>query len=1635
VPITRSRSLLAVVGASALLAPLISVTAAHAADPPGAVGPGSLYLEDFADGLADWTALTGTMSEWSATDGTVSIDTRGQSSGRYIRPTSALSLPDAYELRTHVRVDAVEATGTVTLMLDMRDLTNWKSTGISPQFTGFDTADNGRFQISQPVAGAHVCQGLAPVEPGEWAEVVVRRAIGITAVYVGDELVGSAVSPTAGGTIGLGSYKSKVAFGAVSIDPLTSTPADHPSTAQGCSWVAPVAPPEEPDPAPGTGEVSGAGDWVPVTATTRDRPGHEITDGRSTISLNGAWKFIAEDLEEPRDGVAEGWFEPGADASDWDTLQVPGNWSVHDQYGRYEGNGWYRRTFESGDLSAAAGERARLEFGAVYNTATVWLNGAKLGSHTGGYTPFEFDVTDYLIDGENTLVVRADNTFQQGAWWSWGGISRSVELVKTGEVTIDRQQIVAKPDLAAGTAHIDSTVFLENAGDQTRTVTLSGAITDAATGAVLVDGLAAQVDVPAGGTAQSVLSADLVAGSFELWNMDDPNLYRLDLSLDSPTDVDDAAQSDRFGIREFRIDGTKMLLNGEPLKSAGGNRVSDDPINGNVEPTWVVRRDLDRMKASGMNITRIMHYAQAPELLDYADEIGMLLIDEVPVWGTSRVAEMHGDPVQIKQEFREMVERDFNHASIFAHSVANEIESNLPYGKEFLRVMADYSHEIDPSRFVTHANNKVERAETKSREQDGSIFMDFVSINLYGNYAGGPDKMHDYYDKPMFISEYSPDGFTFPIDREWLDFSTGADTTASHFKSRDFVFGWSQWTYNDYRSEHTGSSANLVRGWGNADVWGRLKAAYDETQASNAPVKAFTLADVAVAAGGGLGVVSITPSGPVPSDGPSHVLRGYRVTLQAFDASGDVVGGTMVDLPDITPGDAAFDVPVAWSAGAAATRVRATLLSPTGYEVSVSTTDAAKPAAPEIREVRTADGTIRVAFDDEAGIGRYRATATAPDGTRTSVTTRERFADLTGLANGTEYVVAVAAVGSSGAGASDEATATPGGSLTAPPKVLNVEAIEGGAVLGYSSPTFGGWYQVKVTDAATEAELVTYTTQNRPGTRIEGLEPGTPVDVRIREVADQDASSATSEWSEALRTTPLSPDDAPELEVHGLIGGANAAGIVLSPSNRTERYHVTVQGEGVDSAFTLERSGIDLIPLEGLSPQRDYTVTITAEGAGGTTEAWSGSVRTRAETPTGDPTVPTGVRVTNRGNDAFLVWDDSGADGYVVTGDRCDATTSTTVIGSELALGKIGQNPGSYTVAAVLGRSVSDASAAVTAPGEERCPLIVSTADKAPRADGSVPFTTSSGWLSSGITGAGSHPSMYAEIPKTAGASATWTAPAVDGEVTYRIEASLPASSTSTKDATYVVSSVDGDTVIPVDQAALGGTWVDLGEFTFDAEHRPTIVLTGKDGFLRASAMRFTDTSVAGLPDAPEPSFAAQEISPEDPITGTGTAAGNTVVVTAADGTVLGRGTVGDDLTWEAEGSVAFTPGVYADAVVTETDGDGWIGTATATVTVAAPAAELEVIASATSRCVGSKVLLSLTARNEEDVPVDVELSTPYGAKSFADIAPGKSAFHTFTTRLKDLPAGEATITASAEVNGAPTSSIVTVPFEARSCG
>ncbi|GAL80618.1 beta-galactosidase [Algibacter lectus] len=144
----------------------------------------------------------------------------------------------------------------------------------------------------------------------------------------------------------------------------------------------------------------------------KDNDSAEYGDYKKVISLNGTWQFLASNDAQIEDLIE-------ASYSEWDTLQVPGNWDTRDRYSEYVGKGYYQREFnvpENWD-----GKQIRIKFDAVYERSKVWLNGTLLGEHVGGYTPFEFNITDLVnLEESNTLLVEADNTYKRGAWWAWG---------------------------------------------------------------------------------------------------------------------------------------------------------------------------------------------------------------------------------------------------------------------------------------------------------------------------------------------------------------------------------------------------------------------------------------------------------------------------------------------------------------------------------------------------------------------------------------------------------------------------------------------------------------------------------------------------------------------------------------------------------------------------------------------------------------------------------------------------------------------------------------------------------------------------------------------------------------------------------------------------------------------------------------------------------------------------------------------------------------------------------------------------------------------------------------------------------------------------------------------------------------
>jgi beta-glucuronidase len=488
--------------------------------------------------------------------------------------------------------------------------------------------------------------------------------------------------------------------------------------------------------------------------------------GRTTFSLDGTWRIIVDPYEtglsarfyenrKPRD--KRELVEYDFDASP--TLSVPGDWnSQRPDMFFYEGPVWYKRSFSYRKREHV---RTFVHFGGANYFSRVYLNGAALGEHEGGYTPFDFEISSSVRDGDNFLIVEVNNARRVDAvpslntdWWNFGGLTREVELVEVPDTFI-RDYFI---QLAQGsTSEVAGWVQLDGAKQSQRVA----------------------IEIPEAGLKQEVATEATGRGAFhfparlDLWSPEHPKLYRVIFS----------GASDRIeeeiGFRSIQTQGTQILLNGQHLFLRGISMHEEAPFRGgrafSLEDDETL---LGWAQELGCNLARLAHYPHNERMARVADRLGLMLWEEVPVyWGndwknpkTLEVAE---------EQVRDLIDRDKNRASAILWSVANETPI-LPERLDFLKNLVAYARQQDSTRLFTAASDKTERPEPGVRlfkDPLGEI-LDVVGLNEYlGWYQGTPEDMDHtewkiVYNKPLIISEFgagAPFGNHGEADARWTE--------------------------------------------------------------------------------------------------------------------------------------------------------------------------------------------------------------------------------------------------------------------------------------------------------------------------------------------------------------------------------------------------------------------------------------------------------------------------------------------------------------------------------------------------------------------------------------------------------------------------------------------------------------------------------------------------------------------------------------------------------------------------------------------------------------------------------------------------------------------------------------------------
>lgn len=594
---------------------------------------------------------------------------------------------------------------------------------------------------------------------------------------------------------------------------------------------------------------------------------------RTDNSLNSEWRFATDPVKV---GEQERWHDTSYPTASFDKVKVPHCFSTDPRYFFYTGTAWYFKQFEA---AKSGDDHVFLKFDAVFYKSKIWLNGVLVGTHEGGYTPFEFDITTLLKD-KNTLALQVDNSWdtttipgaktdvpyssaaqrQLYPWINYGGITRPVHLITRPATYISNSKILAIPDLVKGDANIRIKAFIRNNGAVATTSTVNAGVYRNGTKSN-IRFKAQSVKVEPGSVVPVELTATLPASEVTLWSPDAPALYSAAITSGKDT------ITTTFGIRKVEVSGTQILLNGEPLKMGGCNRPLDYPGYGSMDPEEVLEQDLTMIKSGGMELSRISHYPVPETLLNWADKHGLLIILEAGNWQMTP-KQMNDTMMRRKfqSQMREMMERDWNHPSVIAYSVGNEFQSQTESGKAWVRDMGSYVKSLDDSRLVTFATMLLGGENIRKPEDEASQYVDFVSANIYGNHLKVLQHIHMLYPtKPVYISEFGIRTDAVNTEEERIAYLRKA---MQDFRQCDYLVGASVWTFNDYFSRFPASNANGYRPWGLVAPDRTPRGMYKVWQEEFAPATIELLQKSA-----GHASIRITTR----KDFPSYTLKGYRL--------------------------------------------------------------------------------------------------------------------------------------------------------------------------------------------------------------------------------------------------------------------------------------------------------------------------------------------------------------------------------------------------------------------------------------------------------------------------------------------------------------------------------------------------------------------------------------------------------------------------------------------------------------------------------------------------------------------------------------------------------------------------------------
>lgn len=470
---------------------------------------------------------------------------------------------------------------------------------------------------------------------------------------------------------------------------------------------------------------------------------------RNTTSLNGKWTVILDPTgggdwkkvwEERKPQSKTDFVEYSFDGGP--ELNVPGDFNSQlCELTYFEGTVWYKKQFE---YSITKGKRLFLHFGAVNYFADVYLNGEKIGDHEGGFTPFQFEITDKVRNGGNTIIVKANNNRVGNGlpgygydWFNFGGITRDVDLIETNGTFIEDYFIQLKKgsqNIVLGWVQLNGKQAKQNIEIEIPELKLRFNTSTNDNGLAVVE----------------------FKSDFELWSPENPKLYKV--TVKSETDF----LVDTIGFRSIEVQGPQVLLNGKPIFIKAVNIHEENPYKKtrahSAEDAKIL---LNAAKELGCNLVRLAHYPHSENMVKEAERMGLMVWDELPVYQHIQFSDSLM-PAKLELMLNEMMRRDRNRASVMVWCLSNETYPGTPNRNHALIDLTQKCKALDSTRLIVHVINTQGYENNTFKVWDPLYnHSDLIAINEYiGWYIPWQGRPSDtkwniaFPDKPVFISEF-----------------------------------------------------------------------------------------------------------------------------------------------------------------------------------------------------------------------------------------------------------------------------------------------------------------------------------------------------------------------------------------------------------------------------------------------------------------------------------------------------------------------------------------------------------------------------------------------------------------------------------------------------------------------------------------------------------------------------------------------------------------------------------------------------------------------------------------------------------------------------------------------------------------